>query len=199
MSATLRLLGAWSLISVCGAAAGPSTTLAHLPNTGINAVKVDAAGNIYIAGFQGTVRTPDSYDAFVAKLSPEDMARSRTVTAATLTRALFLGTPTARMKRVYRAVLEAQLAAVATVRAGVSTAAVDRVARKVLQGYGLDSAFVYSTGHGRHGLGLEIHEPPRLGKRDKARLQVGMAITIEPGVYGVDLFRTHSASPSTSI
>ena len=34
-----------------------------------------------------------------------------------------------------------------------------------------------------HGLGLEIHEPPRLGKRDKARLEAGMAITIEPGVY----------------
>ena len=81
---------------------------------------------------------------------------------------------------MYRAVLEAQLAAIATVRAGVSTVAVDRVARKVLKGYGLDRAFVHSTGHG---LGLEIHEPPRLGKRDKARLEAGMAITIEPGVY----------------
>jgi uncharacterized protein (TIGR03437 family) len=71
MPATLRLLAACSLISVCGAAAGPSTTLAHLPNTGINAVKVDASGNIYVAGFQGTVGTPDSYDAFVAKVSPD--------------------------------------------------------------------------------------------------------------------------------
>jgi Xaa-Pro aminopeptidase len=44
----------------------------------------------------------------------------------------------------------------------------------------LDKAFVHSTGHG---LGLEIHEPPRLGKRDKSRLKAGMAITIEPGVY----------------
>ena len=95
-------------------------------------------------------------------------------------RDLFLGAPTARMKRVYRAVLEAQLAAIAMVRAGVSTAAVDRVARKVLRGYGLDRAFVHSLGHG---LGLEIHEPPRLGKRDKTRLEAGMAITIEPGVY----------------
>jgi Xaa-Pro aminopeptidase len=46
--------------------------------------------------------------------------------------------------------------------------------------YGLDRAFVHSTGHG---LGLEIHEPPRLGKRDKTRLEAGMAITIEPGVH----------------
>ena len=50
---SLRLLVACSLIPVCGAAAGASTTLAHLPNTGVNAVKVDASGNIYIAGFQG--------------------------------------------------------------------------------------------------------------------------------------------------
>ena len=56
----------------------------------------------------------------------------------------------------------------------------DRQARKVFKGYGLDAAFVHSTGHG---LGLEIHQPPRIGKRDKARLDAGMAITIEPGVY----------------
>jgi uncharacterized protein (TIGR03437 family) len=68
---SLRLLVACSLIPVCGAAAGASTTLAHLPNTGVNAVKVDASGNIYIAGFQGTGGTPASYDAFVAKLSPD--------------------------------------------------------------------------------------------------------------------------------
>ena len=71
MSATLRLLVGCSLISFCSAAAAPSTTLAHLPNASINAVKVDASGNIYVAGFQGTVGTPDSYDAFVAKLSPD--------------------------------------------------------------------------------------------------------------------------------
>ena len=50
----------------------------------------------------------------------------------------------------------------------------------MLKGYGLDRAFIHSTGHG---LGLEIHEPPRLGKRDKGRLKAGMAITIEPGAY----------------
>ena len=44
----------------------------------------------------------------------------------------------------------------------------------------LGKEFVHSTGHG---LGLEIHEPPRLGKRDKTRLKAGMAITIEPGAY----------------
>jgi Xaa-Pro aminopeptidase len=57
---------------------------------------------------------------------------------------------------------------------------VDRAARRVLKAEGLDSAFTHSTGHG---LGLEIHEPPRLGRKEKLRLESGMAITIEPGVY----------------
>jgi Xaa-Pro aminopeptidase len=57
---------------------------------------------------------------------------------------------------------------------------VDSAARRVLAGYGLDHVFIHSTGHG---LGLEIHEPPRLGKRDRHRLRAGMAITIEPGAY----------------
>jgi Xaa-Pro aminopeptidase len=97
-----------------------------------------------------------------------------------MTRMLFLGSPGTKVRRTYRAVLEAQRAAIDAVRPGVSTAHVDRQARRVLKGYGLDAAFVHSTGHG---LGLEIHEPPRIGKRDKARLSAGMAITIEPGIY----------------
>jgi len=97
-----------------------------------------------------------------------------------MTRMLFLGAPTPKVKKMYRAVREAQLAAIDAVRAGALTRTVDRAARQVLKGYGLDRAFVHSTGHG---LGLEIHEPPRVGKRDTTRLQTGMAITIEPGVY----------------
>jgi Xaa-Pro aminopeptidase len=97
-----------------------------------------------------------------------------------MTRMLFLGSPTAKVKRTYKAVLEAQLAGIDAVRAGARTAAVDAAARNVLKGYGLDRAFIHSTGHG---LGLEIHEPPRLGKLDKGHLKAGMAITIEPGVY----------------
>ena len=59
----------------------------------------------------------------------------------------------------------------------------DGAARSVLKKHGLDRFFVHSTGHG---LGLEIHEPPRIGKGDKTRLQAGMTITIEPGVYRED-------------
>jgi Xaa-Pro aminopeptidase len=93
---------------------------------------------------------------------------------------LHLGKPGARARKLYKAVLEAQLAGVAAVRAGIKAGDVDRAARKVLQAHGFEKEFVHSTGHG---LGLEIHEPPRLGKRDGTYLQAGMAITIEPGAY----------------
>ena len=97
-----------------------------------------------------------------------------------MTRMLSVGAPNAKVKRMYRAVLEAQLAAIDAVRPGVTTVRVDAAARRVLAGYGLDQVFIHSTGHG---LGLEIHEPPRLGKRDRHHLRPGMAITIEPGAY----------------
>lgn len=127
-----------------------------------------------------------------------DMGTFQEGYASDMTRMLFLGAPSAKVKRTYRAVLEAQLAAIDAVRAGVSTAHVDRQARKVLKGYGLDQAFVHSTGHG---LGLEIHEPPRIGKRDKGKLATGMAVTIEPGVYlegfgGIRIEDTIEVTPS---
>ena len=109
-----------------------------------------------------------------------DMGAFQEGYASDMTRMLSVGTPSAKVKRMYRAVLEAQLAAIDAVRAGVTTIRVDAAARRVLAGYGLDHVFIHSTGHG---LGLEIHEPPRIGKRDRHRLRAGMAITIEPGAY----------------
>jgi Xaa-Pro aminopeptidase len=109
-----------------------------------------------------------------------DMGAMQDGYASDMTRMLFVGRPGAKEKRLYRAVLEAQQAAIAAVRPGVSAMRVDAAARTVLKAEKLDKAFVHSTGHG---LGLEIHEPPRIGKKEKTRLQEGMAITIEPGVY----------------
>jgi Xaa-Pro aminopeptidase len=97
-----------------------------------------------------------------------------------MTRMAFFGRPASNVKQLYRAVLEAQSAAVAAVRPGVSAARVDRQARLVLRAHGLDRAFHHSTGHG---LGLEIHEPPRLGRGEKTRLAPGMVFTVEPGAY----------------
>jgi Xaa-Pro aminopeptidase len=109
-----------------------------------------------------------------------DMGAVQSGYCSDMTRMLHTGKPGTKARRLYKAVSEAQLAALDAVRAGVTAAAVDRAARRVLQAYGLDRSFVHSTGHG---LGLEIHEPPRVGKRDKTRLEAGMVITIEPGAY----------------
>jgi Xaa-Pro aminopeptidase len=97
-----------------------------------------------------------------------------------MTRTLHVGQPNREMRRIYGAVRDAQQAALETVRAGVSAAEVDRSARKVLQKKGLGGRFTHSTGHG---VGLEIHEAPRLAAGQKDVLQPGMVITIEPGAY----------------
>jgi Xaa-Pro aminopeptidase len=100
--------------------------------------------------------------------------------ASDMTRVVHLGAPPRKIRQMYDAVLEAQLAGIAAVRDGVTAGRVDSATRGVLRKHKLDKAFVHSTGHG---LGLEIHEMPRIGKNDKTVLREGMAITIEPGVY----------------
>jgi Xaa-Pro aminopeptidase len=97
-----------------------------------------------------------------------------------MTRTVCLGKPTAREREVYEAVLEAQEAAVAAVVAGAECGVVDEAARSVLRRAGMAEAFSHSTGHG---VGLEIHEGPRIGAGQKNKLAPGMVITIEPGVY----------------
>jgi Xaa-Pro aminopeptidase len=107
-----------------------------------------------------------------------------------MTRMAYTGTPPKRVRELYRAVLEAQLAGLNAVRPGVDVHKVDAACRDVLKRHKLDKEFVHSTGHG---LGLEIHEAPKIGKKDKAIkgqakkdpvvLRAGMVITIEPGAY----------------
>ena len=97
-----------------------------------------------------------------------------------MTRTVFLGAPKPGERNAYHAVLEAQETAVGAVTAGASCAEVDEAARGILRREGFGEAFTHSTGHG---VGLEIHEPPRIGSGQKSRLQPGMVITIEPGIY----------------
>ncbi|MGA8740461.1 MAG: Xaa-Pro peptidase family protein [Terracidiphilus sp.] len=97
-----------------------------------------------------------------------------------MTRTVCLGNPKAEERSAYEAVLEAQESAVAAVAAGVSCGDVDEAARSILRRVGMADAFSHSTGHG---VGLEIHESPRVGAGQKTRLQTGMVVTIEPGVY----------------
>jgi Xaa-Pro aminopeptidase len=102
-----------------------------------------------------------------------------------LTRTVCLGRPSAEVDRQYEAVLTAQRAGCAAVRPGVPPAEVDGAARRVLEAAGLGEVFAHGTGHG---LGLEIHEAPRLARprpEDAAQppLEAGVVCTIEPGAY----------------
>jgi Xaa-Pro aminopeptidase len=97
-----------------------------------------------------------------------------------MTRTPHVGRVTRQERGWYEAVLEAQLAGIGAVRPGATAGDVDAAARNVLRKAKLDHCFTHSTGHG---VGLEIHEPPRLGKQQAEILEDGMVITIEPGIY----------------
>jgi Xaa-Pro aminopeptidase len=97
-----------------------------------------------------------------------------------MTRTVHVGRASQRVRGWYRAVQEAQEAGVATVQAGVTCGDVDAAVRDVLKKHGLETWFVHSTGHG---LGLEVHEQPRVARDQATRLEPGNVITIEPGVY----------------
>lgn len=100
--------------------------------------------------------------------------------AADMTRTVHLGRPPQQVRRYYEAVREAQEEAVAAVRPGRRCSEVDRVARRALARRGLGRYFTHSTGHG---VGLEIHEKPRLARNEKVRLEAGCVVTAEPGIY----------------
>jgi len=97
-----------------------------------------------------------------------------------MTRTVYVGRPTDEAGRIYEAVRQAQQAAIEAVRPGITVGEVDRAARKLLKKSNLDRYFTHSTGHG---VGLEIHEPPRIATGHAEILRPGMVITIEPGVY----------------
>ena len=97
-----------------------------------------------------------------------------------MTRTVHVGRAGERERACYQAVLEAQLAAVEAVKPGVTAGEVDEAARSTLKRARLAKYFTHSTGHG---VGLEIHEAPRVAARQQQVLHPGMVITIEPGVY----------------
>jgi Xaa-Pro aminopeptidase len=100
--------------------------------------------------------------------------------ASDMTRTVYIGRARKREREVYDSVLEAQQAAVDAIAPGVTGAMVDEAARSVLRRAGLDQYFIHSTGHG---VGLEIHEGPRIAAKSNESLQPGMIVTVEPGVY----------------
>ncbi len=97
-----------------------------------------------------------------------------------LTRILNVGKIPANVEKAYTVVLKAQLAAIEKIKPGVTFADVDAAARGVIEKAGLGKRFSHALGHG---IGLDVHEFPRLGPKQDKQLQAGMVVTVEPGVY----------------
>jgi Xaa-Pro aminopeptidase len=96
------------------------------------------------------------------------------------TRTFAVGSPPPELAEVYELVLRAQLSGLAAVRPGVEGVDVDALVRDVIEGAGHGGHFQHGTGHG---VGLEIHEDPRLSTTSTATLEAGMIVTVEPGIY----------------
>jgi len=100
---------------------------------------------------------------------------------ADMTRTVVVGAKaTDEQRQLYGAVLAANEAGIAAVRAGVRAADVDKASRGVLEDAGLGEYFTHSTGHG---VGLAVHEEPRVSKPSEDVLRTGAVVTVEPGVY----------------
>jgi Xaa-Pro aminopeptidase len=100
--------------------------------------------------------------------------------AADMTRTVFLGEPTPRVRNIYSIVLKAQAEGIRSVTSTARAGDIDCAARRLLAKHRLARYFTHSTGHG---VGLEIHERPRLGKGETVPLRAGSVVTVEPGVY----------------
>lgn len=97
-----------------------------------------------------------------------------------MTRTFVLGIPSKKYLKIHRIVRQAQLAGTAAIRAGISGKEVDAVARNVIADAGYGQYFGHSLGHG---VGLAVHESPRLSKMNAKKLKEGMIVTVEPGIY----------------
>ena len=97
-----------------------------------------------------------------------------------MTRTLFLGEPTARFKKIYKIVLQANRAAIKAVRPGVTFKTIDTAARNIIKKAGFGDNFGHGTGHG---VGLEVHEKPVVSQLSKERVSSGMIFSVEPGIY----------------
>lgn len=96
------------------------------------------------------------------------------------TRTVAVGKPSKEQRTIYETVWRAQVAASEAMRPGLGCKATDKIARDIIEAAGFGANFGHGLGHG---VGLEIHEAPRLSKLGKGRLEAGMIVTCEPGIY----------------
>ena len=141
-----------------------------------------AFSTIVAAGANGALPHAIPGDAVIAAgdLVVIDMGARLDGYHSDITRTYAVSRAAGAQRAVYATVLAAQLAGLEATRAGVACRDVDAAARAVIDGAGYGERFGHGTGHG---VGLEIHEKPRVGRRSNERLEAGMAITVEPGIY----------------
>jgi len=97
-----------------------------------------------------------------------------------MTRTFVMGKADNRQKNIFKTVIDAQNAALQNIRPGIKSFMIDSYARTVINNAGYKEAFGHATGHG---VGLRIHEIPRISKEDKTVIEENMVLTIEPGIY----------------
>jgi Xaa-Pro aminopeptidase len=97
-----------------------------------------------------------------------------------LTRTVFLGNPQQKLKEIYNIVLDAQLNALDKASCGITGKELDKISRDIIYGAGFKKCFGHGLGHG---VGVEIHEMPRISPKGYETLKKGMVFTIEPGIY----------------
>jgi Xaa-Pro aminopeptidase len=97
-----------------------------------------------------------------------------------MTRTVVIGRPADRVVELVRLVRRAQLSAMQSIRAGITTQAADRSAREIIARQGYGKQFGHGLGHG---VGLAVHEAPSLNRRSRKKLAANMVVTVEPGIY----------------
>lgn len=151
---SMRRLGAEGSAFKIIAASGARAALPH----GVATMKKIAAGDLVTLDFGAVYKGYHS-----------DITRTAAISSASQ-----------KQKEIYKIVLEAQMNAIAAIKAGIQACDVDHAARSIIEKYGYGDYFGHSTGHG---LGLSIHEIPRLSAKDNTVLEPGMVVTVEPGIY----------------
>jgi Xaa-Pro aminopeptidase len=97
-----------------------------------------------------------------------------------LTRTICVGKITHEFLKLYSIVRDAQKKAIEAIKPGIQAKTIDNISRQYISRKGLGRYFVHSLGHG---IGLQAHEKPSISRNSEARLEKGMVITIEPGIY----------------
>ena len=172
---------------------------AAYPNISADMSEIEVAVELEMAMRKGGASAP-SFDTIVAAgensarphaiptVSPIGSNRSVTIDmglilsgyCSDMTRNFVIGEMDEQYQTIHRLVRKAQIQAIKTVKAGLPAAEVDRAARKIISEAGYGNYFRHSTGHG---VGLAVHEEPRISQSSRKKLKAGMVLTVEPGIY----------------